>query len=230
MGLVSGLIASPCTGPVLAFILTLISQSGDLANGSMLMVAFGFGMGLPFLVLGTFSSALARMPKSGAWMNRVKYFLSGIMILASLYFLYLGVNGLLKKNEPVAVVHSELAWIQIGNQPDAQQKLAQALADAKSKGRPVMIDFFADWCVACKELEKLTFADSKVAAVFKGFDLIRVDLTTENDALREVQKNYGIVGLPLLVFYNAKGEMLKDLKIFGYMDARQFLEHLSKVK
>src|SRR5207344_1069219 len=69
MGLVAGIIAAPCTGPVLSFILTLIARDGSVAKGAILMVAYALGMGLPFLVLGTFSQAIARMPKSGQWME-----------------------------------------------------------------------------------------------------------------------------------------------------------------
>ncbi|MFZ9886154.1 MAG: cytochrome c biogenesis protein CcdA, partial [Myxococcota bacterium] len=95
MGLVAGLIAAPCTGPVLSFILTLIAVDGDIGRGALFMVVFSLGVGLPFLVLGTFSSAVVRIPKTGAWTEAVKGIFGLLMVAAGLYFLTLGAPALL---------------------------------------------------------------------------------------------------------------------------------------
>ena len=87
MGLVSGLIAAPCTGPVLSVLLTFIASTKDVSLGFLLMLGFGVGLGLPFLVLATFSSAIKRLPKSGAWMDWVKALLGIAMIALALYYL-----------------------------------------------------------------------------------------------------------------------------------------------
>src|SRR5262249_34056148 len=86
MGLASGIIAAPCTGPVLSALLTFIASTKDTSLGFMLMLAYGVGMGLPFLALATFSSALQKLPKSGSWMDWVKAVLAVAMIALALYY------------------------------------------------------------------------------------------------------------------------------------------------
>lgn len=86
-GLVSGLVAAPCTGPVLSFILVLIAASQDLVLGFFLMLAFSLGFGLLFLLVGTFAGLVARLPKSGSWMEGVKSSFGMIMMGMALYFL-----------------------------------------------------------------------------------------------------------------------------------------------
>ena len=87
MGLVAGFIAAPCTGPVLGAILALIAHDQNIAFGIVLMGSFSLGLGLPFLALGAFSSAMLHLPKSGAWMNAIKYILGAITFGTGIYFL-----------------------------------------------------------------------------------------------------------------------------------------------
>ncbi|MDP7041010.1 MAG: cytochrome c biogenesis protein CcdA, partial [Myxococcota bacterium] len=87
MGMVSGLIAAPCTGPVLAVILTLIASTGELFFGFFLMVSFSLGLGCPFLVLALSSTALQNVPGSGRWMELVKIVLAAAMFVVAAYFL-----------------------------------------------------------------------------------------------------------------------------------------------
>lgn len=230
MGLVSGLIASPCTGPVLAFILTLISGQGDIGTGSILMISFGLGMGLPFLILGTFSSVLARIPRSGAWLNRIKVAFGLVMLSSSIYFFQLGLNGLLKSQNQDSGFEASLNWLHIGQQENALDKLEKILQIYKDQGFPVLIDFYASWCIACGELEKLTFQDPEVSKALKDFKLIRIDLSIETATLKLIEKKFGIVGLPLVVFYNRKGVLLENPKIYGFMDSKAFLKLLEDLK
>ena len=87
MGLASGLVAAPCTGPVLSVLLTFIAQSGSTTFGFFLMLGFSLGLGVPFLVLATFSGLLRSIPRSGGWMNIVKGVLAAAMIGLTLYYL-----------------------------------------------------------------------------------------------------------------------------------------------
>ncbi|NMB74727.1 MAG: thioredoxin fold domain-containing protein [Myxococcales bacterium] len=93
-GLVSGLVAAPCTGPVLSFILVLIAASQDWVLGFFLMLAFSLGFGLLFLLVGTFANLVARLPKSGAWMEGVKSVFGMVMLGMALFFLRPVVPGL----------------------------------------------------------------------------------------------------------------------------------------
>jgi thiol:disulfide interchange protein DsbD len=215
MGLVSGLIASPCTGPVLGFILTLISRQGDFFSGSLLMVAYGVGMGIPFLILGTFSSAISRIPKSGTWMTVIKAVFAIGMLSASAYFFMLGVQAA-----------TSSAPAQNG---DVLGQLESELATYKNEGMPVVIDFYADWCVQCGEIEKLTLKDPKVIEKMKKFRFIRVDLSGSSEALDKVQTKFQIDGLPLILFYDRAGKAVDDQRVTGFIDADAFLMKLDKV-
>jgi thiol:disulfide interchange protein DsbD len=104
------------------------------------------------------------------------------------------------------------------------------LAAAKAAGQPVIIDFFADWCVACKELEAVTFSDARVQEAFNGILLLRFDATQPSDQFEQLQKRYGIVGLPYITFIDSKGEWRKDLTLTGFEDAEAFLKRVSKFR
>ncbi len=94
MGLVAGLIAAPCVGPVVAGILLYVAEQGDLVLGWLLLTVFAVGMGLLFLVLGTFSSLLHRLPRSGGWMEAVKMVFGAVFLGLALYYLRLAVPAI----------------------------------------------------------------------------------------------------------------------------------------
>jgi thiol:disulfide interchange protein DsbD len=215
MGLVSGLIASPCTGPVLAFILTLISRQGDIWSGILLMLVYGIGMGIPFLILGTFSSVLSRIPKSGAWMNVVKVVFSVSMLCASGYYFYLGARGIVSRGEISTT--------------DAYAELEAELARAKEDKIPVILDFFADWCTVCKTIETDTFQDPRVALKMKDFRLVRVDISNSTPALERIQEKFSVIGLPLILFFDRQGQQADDLTVTGFISPDQFLKRLDAV-
>jgi thiol:disulfide interchange protein DsbD len=315
MGLVAGIIAAPCTGPVLSFILTLIAREHDLLKGAVLMFFYALGMGLPFLVLGTFSQAIARMPKSGRWMETVKSVFGLLMLGAGLYYLQLGVPSVaavfsplgaqgvflgpalvavgvivgalhlsfkytplvekLRKGSGVALAttgivaflawtnapaaaaeppESEassttassaaspstaagaISWQHVGAQPTALDEFDRAVAAAKRDCRPVMIDFGAEWCIACKELDKLVYVDPAIVAEAKRFVNIKVDATDETAALAELQKRFGVVGLPTVAFIDKTGRYLDEAgtgprhpAITGFLPAPEYLAVMKKV-
>lgn len=290
MGLVAGIIAAPCTGPVLSFILTLIARDGDLAKGAILMVVYALGMGMPFLVLGTFSTAISRLPKSGRWMEVVKGVFGLLMIGAGLYYLRLGfpdfaalfsplgtlawlgpvlvVVGIAagalhlsfkmsggvekaRKGAGVAVAVTGLAaflawtdagpgevkgetpaiaWQVIGPADDATLSFERALEKAKAACRPVMIDFFAEWCLACKELDHKTYPVESVRAEAVRFTSIKIDATDEHPQLEALQKRFGVVGLPTIVFVDKKGRVLKEPQVTGFIDADAYTRVMKRVR
>lgn len=88
LGMVSGVIAAPCVGPVLAALLIHVATEGDVLYGMLLLLSFAFGLGLLFLVIGTFSGAINALPKAGAWMVNIKKFFGVMMVGAAIYFLH----------------------------------------------------------------------------------------------------------------------------------------------
>lgn len=93
LGLTSGLVISPCVSPALGSILLLVASRKNLFYGTTLLLTFAYGMGIILILSGTFSSILLSLPKSGAWMDRIKNFSGLILLGVGLYFLYLGITG-----------------------------------------------------------------------------------------------------------------------------------------
>jgi len=108
--------------------------------------------------------------------------------------------------------------------------LERELAAAGSAGRPVMLDFYADWCVSCKELERYTFSDPTVIAELDRFVLLRADVTTNDEQDRElIQGRFGIPGPPAVLFFDAEGRELRGYRITGFKPAREFADHLRRL-
>jgi thiol:disulfide interchange protein DsbD len=247
--------------------------------GFVFLFTFAMGLGVLFLILGTFEHLLNRVPKSGPWMETVKFIFGTMMvgvafyyiepiyppwlfdallglallILASIYgafepsvpdsqilfrlrkglmialfaiglvFLIL---GLLKSRGVTfaeathnqAATSTHLAW-----QPYNDAKLASALAEHK----PVIIDFSAEWCAACKELERDTFPDPEVRDLSQKFVLLEFDATNESAELNRLKQKFMIVGLPTLVFYDVHGSRRdQDLRLTGFEKPSAFLKRM----
>ena len=109
------------------------------------------------------------------------------------------------------------------------ERLDARLAEAKAAGKPVMLDFYADWCVSCKEMERFTFADPTVAARMKQFVLLKADVTANTDADAALLKRFGLFGPPGIIFFDAGGREQLDLRVVGYEPADKFLPALERV-
>jgi thiol:disulfide interchange protein DsbD len=99
---------------------------------------------------------------------------------------------------------------------------------ANSQGRPVMLDFYADWCVACKELEQFTFSDKKVQQLLKDTVLLQADVTANSDADRALLKRFGLYGPPGIAFFNGRGQEMPSLKTVGFQNAERFSRTLQQ--
>jgi thioredoxin:protein disulfide reductase len=224
MGLVAGLLAAPCTGPVLGFILTLIASRKDIFLGFLLMIVFSIGMGLPFLLLGTFSSAIAHMPKSGRWMTTIKVILGLAMLVTAFYYAMLALPNSKHETE---ITHTE-NFIIIDDKTRDTTTFDRIINQAKQEGRPVMIDFYADWCTACLQLEKITFANATVSALLNHFVLIKIDSSRSSEYLVSIQNRFKVVGLPTIVFINKNGLLVEQAQILGFVTPEQFITRLGK--
>ena len=110
----------------------------------------------------------------------------------------------------------------VSNVSDIQQQIAES-------DRWVMLDLYADWCVACKEFEQYTFSDEQVQAQFQEFKLIQADVTRNNAQDVEVLSRYKVLGLPTILFFDPEGNERPEYRVTGYMNAEDFKKHLEKI-
>lgn len=108
------------------------------------------------------------------------------------------------------------------------QDLDQALAQAREAGKPVVLDYYADWCVDCLRMEKSTFADTVVHQALADFVLLQADVTDPNNQSgRAIKKRYGVFGPPAMLFFDRSGREVRALRRYGYMDSAEFLAHIA---
>jgi len=205
-GLGTGIIATPCVGPVIAAILTYVLLQKSYLLGFVMLVVYGFGMGLLFLLLGIFSASVSNALKNGPWMVWVKRLLGLILLLPALY--YFGVlvgytpNRFFGQTQ-VQMVH----WI------SSEQEGLQLARDLQ---KPIVIDFYADWCPPCLALEKKFFSRSDIASLSEKFVMIRVDATTETEEVKRVIDKYKVVGWPTVLLLSPDGTVYEDLVVTAY--------------
>jgi thiol:disulfide interchange protein DsbD len=101
---------------------------------------------------------------------------------------------------------------------------------AENKGKKVMVDFYADWCSACKELEAKTFSNESVKSAMDSYVLVQVDLTANDEAARAISSKFGIFGPPAILFFDESGERVKSADIVGFKEPQEFLKHLGEIK
>jgi thiol:disulfide interchange protein DsbD len=297
MGVISGLVASPCTTAPLTGALLYISQTGDVVLGASALYALSLGMGLPLLVLGSSGGKL--LPKAGAWMNLIKNVfgllllavpifllerfipevaseaLWAILVLGAAAYLYVvnqntaiiakestaksfsfglrslliflmlffGANMLYQLFMPnttvtnhsdttntQVVAHNTKSKIQHFTRIATLAELNAAVAKANSQGKTVMLDLYADWCVACKEFEEYTFPDPTVQDALSNSVLLQIDLTeTDSVSSVELMDHFNVFGLPSILFFDLQGEELTLQRVTGFMGADKFSAHIKTI-
>jgi thiol:disulfide interchange protein DsbD len=207
MGVLSAVIMSPCVAAPLAGALLYISQTRDVALGGTALFAMALGMGIPLLVIGVSGGAL--LPRAGRWMNAVKKFF-GVLLLAMAAWIAwpLVFDG-----------KGDTKFVRVASVAELEAKLA-------APGKPVMLDFYADWCVSCKEMEAFTFSDARVKAKFERMLLLQADVTANTAEHKALLKRFSLFGPPGIVFFDAQGRELRGLRVIGYQSAERFLKTL----
>lgn len=274
MGIISGLVCSPCTTAPLSGALLYVAQSGDQLTGAFALYALALGMGIPLILVALFGNRL--LPKAGEWMNRVKVLFGFVLLAAPIFLLerilpsfwstllwsLLGLSTFgwlyhIKNHLPFAGWKQSLLgiiailgllasaqplfnhWLSPEKYPVQQaaplfqrihniEELETQLTLAKAAGKPVMLDFYADWCVACKEFEKYTFHQPTVKAELQSFVLLQADVTKNRPQDIELLQHRQVLGLPTIDFWDAQGQSLPQARISGFMPEERFLAHLQQ--
>ncbi|HLE32608.1 MAG TPA: cytochrome c biogenesis protein CcdA [Bacteroidota bacterium] len=260
-GLVVGIFAAPCIGPPVIALLALVGQKGDPLFGFWAFFILSLGLGFPYLILGTFSGLLKKVPRSGAWLIWVERIFGVVLVGAALFYISLAffpkfaayvvpftliVGGLyLGFIEPSAkdkVWLKRIKWVFGIASVVVGGLFANALrepsvswhpydedwiTEAKASEQPIIMDFYADWCIPCLELDRKTFTDPEVIAIADRFVRLKVDLThfdsPEAEALR---KKYDIAGVPTIVFLDTDGTEVVSSRVVGYLPPERFLEKM----
>jgi thiol:disulfide interchange protein DsbD len=219
MGLIAGVVASPCVGPVLVSILSYVSTTKNVFLGFTLLFTYAMGLGLIFIIIGLFSQVLKFLPRSGHWMNRVKFVMGLLMLGVAVYYLNFIIPIFNFIDKPISINQlvgnspstetTELKWI-----PYSEEALQKAI----DRQRPVMIDFFAQWCQACHELKDKTFSKSEFKQMAADFDLIVVDATDDLPEIEKILTKYNVKGLPTVIFVNKKGTVLNNLTFTQFLE------------
>jgi thiol:disulfide interchange protein DsbD len=249
LGMACALIAAPCTGPVLAGILTFIGKTRNPVLGAGAMTAFGLGLGVPFFAVGAFA---IQLPKSGAWMVHVKSLLGIALVVFAFHFMsaafpvltryaeaslafFVITGGLVVVGALLGAVHREFgepgAPVKVGKglgivlmsgglfmliegaiKPREgivtwEHQVEVARGRAQRENRPMLVDFGAAWCAACKELDKVTFSSPNVASEMSRFVNVKVDATNDDDPkISATLASFKVVGLPTVVLFDSHGK------------------------
>ena len=182
------------------------------------------------LVTAVHMKALDRLKdKAAGW----SYFWKGIGVVLLLYGGVLFVGGLtggkslLQPLKGIAGGQIQASSEMVFARVTSKQQLDKLLDEAKSKQQPVMLDFYADWCISCVELDYVTFADSRVQAGLSGFSRIKVDVTANDEAAKELNRLYSVIGPPALIFYDRAGELQPNMTLIGVIDPQVFVNHIA---
>lgn len=274
MGMIAGLVASPCTSAPLSGALLYVAQSGDLFTGAITLYLLALGMGVPLILITLFGNKI--LPKSGMWMETVKKLFGFVMLalpvflisrilpdewtprlwamLGTAFFIWFAFQ--MPKNgtgwvfrilflvaamisvkplqtwvwgetsTPSAVENKVVSHVEF-KKVKSEAELQQALAENNKS--LVMLDLYADWCVACKEFEKETFSDPSVQKAFGDMLLLQVDMTKNSEENRALMTKYKVLGLPTILFFNQDGEEIEGSRVNGFMPAVEFLQWIEKI-
>lgn len=226
LGGISTLVASPCITAPLAGVLAFIAQTGSMSLGAGLLFVMALGMGLPLLFIAVEARIL--IPSTGIWMIWLQRTL-GVLLVATAAWI---ASPLLQKNDAAGtaktingqVIHQvgELAFVVI----QSPAELDMQLSKAKEQKKLLLLDFYADWCISCKEMEVNTFTNPEVSKELKQFVLLQADVTKNSADNQALLKRFGLFGPPGILIFDQNSEEQKEQRVIGYMPPQRFIERL----
>ena len=230
LGGISTLVASPCITAPLAGVLAFIAQTGSMSLGAGLLFVMALGMGSPLLFIAIEARIL--IPSTGIWMVWLQRTL-GVLLVATAAWI---ASPLIQKNEPIGSVKTingqrihqvgELSFVVIHSPAELDAQLAKAQQEQKW----VMLDFYADWCISCKEMEVNTFTNPEVSKELKQLVLLQADVTANSPENQALLKRFGLFGPPGILIFNQNSEEQKEQRVIGYMPPQRFAERFKSIR
>lgn len=224
MGVVSALIVSPCVSAPLAGALLYISQTRDVGLGAAALYAMAWGMSVPLLLVGLSAGSL--LPRTGPWMKAVKALFGVLMLVMAAWvsrpaWPYVQTQWL--GRSVLSATHQSVLPFQ---RVRSVAELDAALAQAKAAGQTVMLDFYADWCTSCLEMEHDTFTDPLVQDRLRPVVLLQADVTLNSADDRALLQRFQLFGPPGIVFFDANGQEVAGTRVIGFQSPADFLASL----
>ena len=241
----------------------MVATHGSVTFGFWIFFTLALGLGFPYLILGTFSGLLKKIPRSGSWLVCVEHIFGVILTGAALFYLALSVTpklavysiplvfilggiylGFIDKSGKDNPTLKHFQWI-LGtvaiiagfifannlrtNEISWNTYKEKDYIEAKTNGKIIMLDFYADWCIPCLELDRNTWTDKEVIQATKNIAKMKVDLThfdsQESEALR---KKFDISGVPTVVFIRQDGTEAIEARIVGFATPKEFMAKLKQ--
>ena len=197
-----------------------------MSLGAGLLFVMALGMGLPLLFIAVEARIL--IPSTGIWMIWLQRTL-GVLLVATAAWI---ASPLLQKNDTTGVtktvngqsIHKvgDLSFVVIHSTAELDTQLSKA----KEEKKLVLLDFYADWCISCKEMEVNTFANPEVSKELRRFVLLQADVTANSAENQALLKRFGLFGPPGILLFNQNSEEQKDQRVIGYMPPQRFIERL----
>ena len=229
LGAISTLVASPCITAPLASVLGFVAQTGSMVLGGALLFVMALGMGLPLLLIAL--GARSVVPSAGAWMIWLQRALGVMLVFLAIWIIWpafsmlSGESSMQNTNRSEKRISPNLVF-QVVRSPEELQIILQKAQENK---KPVLLDFYADWCISCKEMEAITFANPEIAKEMGRFVLVQADVTVNNPSSQALLKQYGLFGPPAILLFNSFGEEQKALRIVGFMPPTRFSQRLQEL-
>jgi thioredoxin:protein disulfide reductase len=211
------------------FLATALWLLSRILPGSILMALWGCFL----IVAAVYLGALDSTSGSSGWRRFFKGLGLSVMVYGVLILVGLaqGQTDPLFPLKAAQMNSSPIAGARVqGFRPVTSiHALDLALADARLHARPVLLDFYADWCISCKEMDRDTFGNAAVTATLEGFDLLRADVTANSEQDRALLRRFNLVGPPGVIFFRGDGREVRERRVIGFMEAPDFLKVLQEV-
>ena len=183
------------------------------------------------IIPAIFLHALDPLPANAKGWLRFWKGIGIVMLLTGAALLIGALSGNRDPLQPLAGLRGQAQAAEIKKLPfEPVVSLADLEAKVLAAGQPVMLDFYADWCVSCKEMERFTFADPAVQAKLAGFKLLKADVTANSVDDKALLAKFGLFGPPGILFFDPSGREIKSVRVVGFQDAAVFLKVLGQIR
>jgi thiol:disulfide interchange protein DsbD len=228
LGAISTLVASPCITAPLASVLGFVAQTGSMALGGGLLFVMALGMGLPLLLIAM--GARSFLPQTGVWMIWLQRGLGLVLIALAIWIVWPAISVVAdNQNQTSPLTEKRISSDLVFQVVRSSEELERILQRAKAENKPVMLDYYADWCISCKEMEAITFTNPEVAKAISRFVLVQADVTINSQQSQALLKQFSLYGPPAILFFNGAGDEQKSLRVVGFMAPSRFLERLQEL-